>query len=63
MATLRMAPPWAVYLDIETNSFGQVTVVGLYGHDGFTSLVEGELLTRRRLCEELPQYDYDEGAK
>jgi len=32
--------PRAVYLDIETNSFGQITVVGLYGHGGFTSLVE-----------------------
>ena len=27
--------PRAVYLDIETNSFGQITVVGLYGHGGF----------------------------
>ncbi len=49
--------PRAVYLDIETNSFGQITVVGLYGHGGRTSLVEGDLLTRRRLCEELAQYD------
>ena len=49
--------PRAVYLDIETNSFGQITVVGLYGQGGFTSLVEGDLLTRRRLCEELAQYD------
>src|SRR6185503_9565645 len=47
----------AVYLDIETNSFGQITVVGLYGQGSFTSLVEGELLTRRRLCDELAQYD------
>lgn len=49
--------PRAVYLDIEMNSFGQITVVGLYGHGGFTSLVEGDLLTRRRLCDELAQYD------
>jgi uncharacterized protein YprB with RNaseH-like and TPR domain len=49
--------PRAVYLDIETNSFGQITVVGLYGHGGFTSLVEGELLTRQRVCDELTQYD------
>ena len=49
--------PRAVYLDIETNSFGQITVVGLYGHGGFTSLVEGESLTRQRLCEEIGQYD------
>ncbi|MEO7859613.1 MAG: ribonuclease H-like domain-containing protein [Nitrospirales bacterium] len=49
--------PRAVYLDIETNSFGQITVVGLYGHGGFTSLVEGDSLTRQRLCDELAQYD------
>ena len=49
--------PQAVYLDIETNSWGQITVVGLYGYGSFTSLVEGESLTRQRLCEELAQYD------
>lgn len=49
--------PRAVYLDIETNSFGQITVVGLYGQSGFTSLVHGESLTRERLCDELAQYD------
>ncbi|HXT65391.1 MAG TPA: ribonuclease H-like domain-containing protein [Nitrospiraceae bacterium] len=49
--------PRAVYLDIETNSFGQITIVGLYGQGSFTSLVEGELLSRRRLCDELAQYD------
>jgi uncharacterized protein len=49
--------PRAVYLDIETNSFGQITVVGLYGSGGFTSLIKGELLTRQRLCDELAQYD------
>jgi uncharacterized protein YprB with RNaseH-like and TPR domain len=49
--------PRAVYLDIETNSFGQITVVGLYGQSGFTSLVQGESLTRQRLCDELTQYD------
>jgi len=49
--------PRAVYLDIETNSFGQITVVELYGHGGFTSLVEGDLLTRSRLCDGLAQYD------
>lgn len=48
--------PRAVYLDIETNSFGTITVVGLYGQSGFTSLVEGESLTRQRLCDELAQY-------
>jgi uncharacterized protein len=49
--------PRAVYLDIETNAFGQITVVGLYGHGGFTSLMKGDLLTRGRLCDELAQYD------
>jgi uncharacterized protein YprB with RNaseH-like and TPR domain len=49
--------PRAVYLDIETNSFGQITVVGLYGQGRCTSLVRGESLDRRRLCEELAQYD------
>jgi uncharacterized protein len=49
--------PRAVYLDIETNSYGQITVVGLYGHGGFTSLVEGDSLTRQRLCDELARYD------
>jgi uncharacterized protein YprB with RNaseH-like and TPR domain len=49
--------PRAVYLDIETNSFGQITVVGLYGQTGFTSLVQGESRTRQRLCEELTRYD------
>ncbi len=49
--------PRAVYLDIETNSFGQITVVGLFGQGGFTSLVEGESLTRQRLCEEIARYD------
>jgi uncharacterized protein YprB with RNaseH-like and TPR domain len=49
--------PRTVYLDIETNSFGQITVVRLFGNGGFTSLVHGELLDRRRLCDELAQYD------
>jgi uncharacterized protein YprB with RNaseH-like and TPR domain len=49
--------PRTVYLDIETNSWGQITVVGLYGHGRFTSLVEGASLTRQRLCDELAQYD------
>ena len=39
--------PRAVYLDIETNSWGQITVVGLYGHGGFTSLVQEESLNRQ----------------
>ena len=49
--------PRAVYLDIETNSFGQITVVGLYGSGGFTSLIKGDLLSRQRLGDELAQYD------
>jgi uncharacterized protein len=49
--------PRAVYLDIETNSFGQITVVGLYGQGRSTALVRGESFNRRRLCEELAQYD------
>ena len=47
----------AVYLDIETDTFGQITVVGLYGHGRMTSFVRGESLNVRRLAEELRQYD------
>jgi hypothetical protein len=36
------------YLDIETNSFREIAVVGLYGHGGFTSLIRGESWTRQR---------------
>jgi uncharacterized protein YprB with RNaseH-like and TPR domain len=49
--------PRAVYLDIETNAYGDITVVGLYGDGRFTSLVKGESLDRRRLCDELARYD------
>jgi uncharacterized protein YprB with RNaseH-like and TPR domain len=49
--------PRACYLDIETNSFGQITVVGLYGGGRMTSLVRGESLSERRLQEEVAQYD------
>ena len=49
--------PRAVYLDIETNSFGQITVVGLYGHGRYTSFIRGDSLERRRLSDELAQYD------
>jgi len=49
--------PNAVYLDIETDSFGQVTVVGLYGNGAMTSLLRGDTLTEKRLREELVQYD------
>lgn len=47
----------AVYLDIETDSFGQITVVGCYGHGRFTSFVLGESLNARHLADELSQYD------
>ena len=49
--------PRAVYLDIETDSFGQITVVGLFGQGRMTSFVRGESLNRRRLAEALCQYD------
>ncbi len=47
----------ALYLDIETDSFGQITVVGLYGRDGYTALVQGESLGLVRLREALSRYD------
>ena len=49
--------PRAVYLDIETDSFGQITLVGLYGHGRMTSVVRGESLDACRLADELRQYD------
>lgn len=49
--------PRTVYLDIETNSFGQVTVVGLYGQSRYTSLIRGESLNARSLREVLREYD------
>ena len=49
--------PKAVYLDIETDSFGHVTVVGLYGNGVMTSLIRGDTLTTKRLGEELSRYD------
>jgi len=50
--------PRAVYLDIETDTFGQITVVGLYGDGRMTSFVRGESLNVRRLAEALRQYDF-----
>lgn len=47
----------AVYLDIETDSFGDITVVGCYGHGRFTSFVRGESLNQRHLADELSSYD------
>jgi hypothetical protein len=45
------------YLDIETDSFGQITVVGLYGHGEMNSFVRGESLNAGRLADALRQYD------
>lgn len=47
----------ALYLDIETDSFGQITVVGLYGRDGYHALIRNESLGLIRLREELSRYD------
>lgn len=49
----------AVFLDIETagGPYGEVTVVGLYGHGRMTSLVRGDTLTEARLCDEISRYD------
>jgi uncharacterized protein len=48
----------AAYLDIETDSFGRITVVGLYGRGRMTSFVHGESLDACRLAEALRQYDF-----
>ncbi|ULA58022.1 MAG: RNaseH2 domain-containing protein [Nitrospira sp.] len=47
----------ALYLDIETDSFGQITVVGLYGRGLYTALMRNESLSLLRLREALSQYD------
>jgi hypothetical protein len=47
----------ALYLDIETNSFGEITLVGLYGRGTYTALIRGETLEWRRLADELCQYE------
>ena len=47
----------AVYLDIETDAFGRITVVGLYSRRGMRSFVRGESLDEVALSEELRQYD------
>lgn len=49
--------PRAVYLDIETDSFGDITVVGLYGGGQYTPLIRGESLTWLRLKGELSRFD------
>lgn len=48
----------SVYLDIETDSFGRITVVGCYGHGRCRSFVRGESLDLCHLEEELRQYDF-----
>ena len=47
----------ALYLDIETDSFGQITVAGLYGRGRYTALVRHESLSLLRLREELSEFD------
>src|SRR5688500_10091479 len=47
----------ALYLDIETDSFGRITVVGLYGRGSYTALVRHESLGLLRLREEVSRYD------
>ena len=47
----------AAYLDIETDSFGRITVVGLYGRGRMTSFVRGESLDPCRLGAALRHYD------
>jgi len=47
----------AVYLDIETTANFEISVVGLYANGQMTSLVRGESLTAKRLCDELSRYD------
>jgi uncharacterized protein YprB with RNaseH-like and TPR domain len=47
----------AAYLDIETDAFGRITVVGLYSRRGMRSFVRGESLDGVVLSEELRRYD------
>jgi uncharacterized protein len=49
--------PRAIYLDIETNSFGEITIVGLYAYGVYIALIRGESLDWRRLAEELSHYE------
>ena len=50
-----------VFLDIETNGYpigeGEITMVGLYGNNGMTTLVRHQNLTLDRLEDELSNYD------
>ncbi len=49
------------FLDIETNgvpaAYGYITVVGIYGKYGMTTLIHDDTLTYDRLCGELAKYD------
>ena len=47
----------AAYLDVETDSFGRMTVVGVYAQGRMTSFVRGESLDPCRLAEALRRYD------
>lgn len=49
--------PKAVFLDIETDARGEITVIGLYGQGTMTSLIRGQELTGRRVRDELAAYD------
>ena len=47
----------AGFLDIETNSFGQITVVGLYGHARYEAFVRGDTLHPVALSDALARFD------
>jgi uncharacterized protein YprB with RNaseH-like and TPR domain len=49
----------AVCLDIETTGMGgaDITVVGLYGNETMTTLIQGDSLSEERLASELARYD------
>ena len=49
--------PRTAYVDIETDRFGQITVVGLYGQGQMTSFIRGESLNACRLADALRHYD------
>ena len=49
--------PRTAYLDIETDRFGRITVVGLYGDGQMTSFIRGESLNACRLAAALRHYD------
>lgn len=49
--------PRTAYVDIETDRFGQITVVGIYAGGQMTSFIRGESLNACRLAEALRRYD------